>query len=168
MFGRKQVQSPTPRHAAQPRSSNQVGDADAAIAALSQALGLDLDFGMAYIFAPNLWRIPGVGDMLTTAGIHHNARGNILQLLKNPATVATLAARSHDDRLRAVLEQSRIGIAFHDPHAENGYDNGLIAMQAKALAGIYRDCPGDEARRYAVFDLHMFSTNVMLGKVKLG
>jgi len=27
---------------------------------------------------------------------------------------------------------------------------------------------GGEARRYAVFDLHIFGTNAMLGKAKLG
>ena len=173
MFGRKQVQPSTQCSAPQPRPSgqgvtNQGGDADAAIAALSQAIGLDLDFEMAYIFAPSLWRIPGVGAMLTDVGLAHNMRGNTLQLLKNPQTVATLAERAHDDPLRAVLEKSRIGVALYNPDAENGYSDGLIGMQAKILAGIFTDCPGDRARHYAVFDLHKFSTDVMLGKVKLG
>jgi hypothetical protein len=173
VFGRKTSQPAPLRFASDSRPSHSgpegasVEGADAAIATLSEALGLDLDFGTAYIFAPSHWQIPGVGDMLRTAGIEPNMKGNVLQLLKSPASVATLNALPPGAPLREALEQSGFGMVLYNPDAENGCSDGLATMQASTLKGFASKYDGAEARRYAVFDFHSWSSDVMKGKVKL-
>ena len=89
MFGRRKIQPEPSRFAVEPRTSHAGADGvsnqqvDAALTQLSNILGLDLDFGRAYIFAPRLWQIPQVGEMLRAAGIEANMGGNMLQLLKS-------------------------------------------------------------------------------------
>jgi hypothetical protein len=128
---------------------------------------LDLDFGPAYIFAPSHWQIPEVGDMLRTAGIEPNMKGNMLQLLKSPASVAMLKGMPEDNPLRAALGEVGFGIALYDPDAENGYSDGLVTMQATTLQGFASKYDGPQARRYAVFDFHSWSGDVMKGKIKI-
>ena len=173
MFGRKKSQPEPLRFASDPRPAHSGPDGasaqgvDAAIAVLSEALGVDLDFGTAYIFAPSHWRIPGVGDMLRTAGMEANMKGNVLQLLKSPASVAKLNALPPGAPLREALEQCGFGMVLYNPDAGNGYSDGLATMQANALKGFALEYDGAEARRYAVFDLHRWSGEMMRGKVKL-
>lgn len=174
MFGRKKSPPAPPRFASEPRPAYSGPDGqrdkrvDATLAELSNALGLDLDFGTAYIFAPSHWQIPEVGDMLRTAGIESNMRGNLLQLLKSPASVAKLSAMPPDSPLREALERAGFGMVLYNPDAENGFADGLAQMQAQTLKGFAKEYPGDEARSYAVFDLLRYSSDVMKGKVKLG
>ncbi|WP_310469088.1 hypothetical protein [Sphingomonas sp.] len=175
MFGRKVVQSAAPRFAADPRPSHSGPDGelnrniDSALASLSDALGLDLDFGTAYIFAPSHWQIPRVGDMLRSAGIEANMRGNVLQLLKSPASVAKLSAMAPDAPLRATLEKSGFGMVLYNPDCENGFSDNLASMQAEALKGFATDYAGNaQAQTYALFDLHRWSGDVMKGRVKVG
>lgn len=170
MFGRKKAQpalrfanDPRPSHSGPDGRSNQ--GADAAIAALSEAVGLDLEFGTAYIFAASHWQIPDVGDMLRTAGIEPNMKGNTLQLLKSPASVAKLKGMPEDHPLRAALVEVGFGIALYDPDAENGYSDGLVTMQAKTLKDFASKYDDPKARRYAVYDFHSWSGDVMKGKV---
>ena len=173
MFGRK-ISQPVPRRfASDPRPAHSGPDgafaqgADAAIAVLSEALGVDLDFGTAYIFAPSHWQIPGIGEMLRTAGMAPNARGNVLQLLKSPVSVAKVNALPPDAPLREALEQCGFGTVLYNPDAENGCSDGLATMQADTLKGLAIEYDGAEARRYAVFDLYGWSRDIMKGKVKL-
>lgn len=173
MFGRKKVQPENLRFAADPRPAHSAPDGemdrnvDAVIAQLSEALGLDLDFGTAYIFAPSHWQIPEVGEMLRTAGIESNMRGNVIQLLKSPASVAKLQAMPPESPLREVLEQSGFGAMLYNPDAENGFNDGLVTMQANTLKGFAAQYQG-EARAYAVYDFHKWSGDVLKGKVKIG
>ena len=173
MFGRKIVQPASLRFASDPRPAHAAPGGgmdegvDAAIASLSEALGLDLDFGTAYIFAPSHWQIPEVGNMLSTAGLEPNMKGNMIQLLKSPASVAKLNALPPGNSLREVLEQAGFGMLLYDPHAANGCSDGLAAMQASTLKGFVAQYDDPEARRYAVFNLHMWSADVMKGKAKL-
>jgi hypothetical protein len=172
MFGRKKVQ-PTLRFANDPRPSHFGPDgrsnqgADAAIATLSEALGLDLDFGTAYIFAPNHWQNPEVGDMLRTAGIEPNMKGNVLQLLKSPASVAKLNRMPEDNPLRTALVEVGFGMMLYDPDVENGCSDGLARMQAKTLEGFASKYDSPDARRYAVYDFHQWSGDVIKGKIKI-
>lgn len=173
MFGRKKPQpQPQPqRFAPQPRPSQSGANdgADEAIAMLSQALGLDLDFESGFIFAPCLWDDPLIGPLLTMIGIHPHMRGNILALPKSPATVARLAQMSPDDPLRCALDKARFGMVLYNPDAANGYADGLVAMQREKLREFAtRVDISDKAREYATLDLMMFSENLMRGKVKLG
>lgn len=171
MFGRKKVQPAPQRFAPQPRPSQSGANygADAAIAMLSQALGLDLDFESGYVFAPSLWDDPAIGPMLERIGLKPHMMGNILALPKSPVTVAKLAAMSPDDPLRTALDQARFGTVLFNPDAENGYAVGLVAMQREKLREFAtRTDISDKAREYATFDLMMFSENLMRGKVKLG
>ena len=173
MFGRKKSQPVPLRFANDPRPAHTGPDgevaqkADAVIAALSEATGVDLDFGIAYIFAPGLWQIPGIGDMLRTAGIEPNMKGNVLQLLKSPVSVAKVNALPPDAPLREALEQCGFGMVLYNPDAENGCSDGLATMQANTLKGLAIEYDGAEARRYAVFDLYGWSRDIMKGKVKL-
>jgi len=171
MFGRKKVQHPPQRFAPQPRASQSgaIDGADQAIAMLSQALGLDLDFESGFIFAPCLWDDPAIGPMLERIGLKPHMMGNILALPKSPATVARLAAMSPDDPLRSALDGARFGTVLYNPDAANGFADGLVAMQREKLREFAtRTDISDEARRYATLDLMMWSENLMRGKVKLG
>ncbi|WP_066532406.1 hypothetical protein [Erythrobacter sp. CCH5-A1] len=171
MFGRKKVQHPPQRFAPQPRAPQPGGSdgADAAIAMLSQALGLDLDFHSGFIFAPCLWDDPAIGPMLERIGLKPHMMGNILALPKSPVTVARLATMSPEDPLRKVLDEARFGVVLYNPEAANGYHDGLVAMQREKLREFAtRTDISDEARKYATLDLMMFSENLMRGKVKLG
>lgn len=175
MFGRKKVTPSTHGLANQSRPSSgqdavdQGDGVDAAIAIMSKAIGLDLDFGMGYIFAPSLWNDPASGVMLDQNGLKPNMRGNTLALLKNPVSVGKLAAMERDSPLRAALASARIGVALYNPDAENGYADGLVAMQRQKLREFAtRTDISDRARHYATMDLMRFSEEVMLGQVKLG
>jgi hypothetical protein len=171
MFGRKKVQPAPQRFAPQPRPSQSGANdgADAAIAMLSQALGLDLDFESGFIFAPCLWDDPVIGPMLGRIGLKPHMMGNILALPKSPATVAKLAALRPDDPLRTALDQARFGFVLYNPAAANGYADGLVTMQREKLRefATRTDIP-DRAREYATLDLMRFSEELMRGKVKLG
>jgi hypothetical protein len=175
MFGRKKsppghlrfAPDPQPSHSTPGGESNR--NIDAAISQLSEKLGLDLDFGTAYIFCPSHWRIPAVGEMLRTAGIEANMMGNVLQLLKSPASVAKMQAMKPEDPIRQVLERSGFGMVLYNPDAENGCSDGLAQMQAETLRGFAADYRGNtQAQTYAVFDLHKYSADVLKGHVKLG
>ncbi|MBY0282683.1 MAG: hypothetical protein K2W81_01815 [Sphingomonas sp.] len=171
MFGRKKPKPEPMRFAPQPRPSQSGANdgADEAIALLSQALGLDLDFGSAFIFAPSLWHDRAIGAMLTGLGLQPNMAGNRIALLKSPVSVAKLAAMKADSPLRSTLESARFGVNLYNPDAENGYHDGLVVMQAEKLREFAtRSDLSDHARKYATFDLMMFSEGVMMGKVKLG
>jgi hypothetical protein len=160
MFGRKKIRPAPVQFGVDPKPSYSgpagasIQAVDGAIAALSEAVGLDLDFGRAYIFAPSHWEIPKLGAMLTTAGIEPNMAGNTLQLLKSPASVMKLSRLPEEDALRSTLEQCGFGLMLYDPDAENGFSDGLAKMQADALKGFASEYPSAEARHYAVFDLH--------------
>lgn len=171
MFGRKKPTPEPMRFAPQPRPSQSGANdgADEAIAMLSQALGLDLDFGTAFIFAPTHWADPAIGSMLTGLGIQPNMGGNRIALLKSPVSVAKLAAMDPESPLRSALASARIGVNLYNPDAENGYNDGLIVMQREKLREFAtRPDLTDNARKYATFDLMHFSEEVMMGKVKLG
>ena len=171
MFGRKKPTPEPMRFAPQPRPAQTDADdgVDKAIAIMSQAIGVDLDFGSATIFAPSLWHDPDIGPMLEEIGLKPNMRGNMLGLLKSPTSVAKLSAMDPETPLRTALAESRIGVALYDPAAENGYHNGLIEMQRKQLREFAtRPDYTERARHYATIDLLRFSEQIMLGKVKLG
>lgn len=173
MFGRKKPQpQPEPmRFASLPRPSQSGANdgADEAIAMLSQMLGVDLDFGSAFIFAPSHWNDPAIGTMLTGLGLQPNMEGNRIALLKSPVSVAKIAAMEADSPLRSALNSARIGVSLYNPDAENGYNDGLAVMQREKLREFAtRSDLNDHARKYATFDLMMFSEEVMMGKVKLG
>jgi hypothetical protein len=173
MFGRKKIQPTRLRFASDPRPSHNGPDrdldrrVDSAIAALSEALGLDLEFGTAYIFAPSLWHNARVGDMIRNVGIVPNMVGNTVQLLRSPASVAKVNAMPPDHQIRALLKQAGFGITLHDPHAENGYASGMIGMQAKVLSGFLDKGYSEEALHYAVLDLHKWSRDVISGEIEI-
>ena len=171
IFGRKGVNTAAPAGG----SPQGLGKAemdertDDAIASLSRALRIDLDFDIAYVFAPSLWFDPSIKRMIDLTGIQPESRGNKMSLLKNPQSVARFAALSPDEPLRQALVASGFGMVQHNPLAANGYNDQLAAMQQKQLkewAG--RSELSDDACMYAVIHLHKFSTEVMQGKVPLG
>lgn len=175
MFGRKGLKTEPSRFAAEPRPEPEAADGqmdanvDAAIAMLSQAIGIDLDFDNAYLFAPSLWNIPQIGAMLTRIGLRPDQAGNRIALLKNPASVAKIAAMPADDPIRTVLSKSRFGVVLYNPDAENGYADGLLDMQREKLWEFAtRPDLTEDARKYATFDLMMFSEGLLMGKVALG
>ncbi|ASJ90830.1 hypothetical protein [Porphyrobacter sp. CACIAM 03H1] len=175
IFGRKKPQpQPRPepqRFAPEPRPSQSGANdgADAAIAMLSQALGLDLDFESGFIFAPSLWTDPAIGPMLERNGLKPHMAGNRLALLKSPSTIAKLLAMDPESPLRSALEKARFGMVLYNPDAENGYADGLVALQREKLHEYAtRADLSEEARKYATIHLMMFSEEVMRGKVKLG
>jgi hypothetical protein len=157
---------PKPGHSGPDGAANR--NADEAIAALSDALGLDLDFGPGLIFAPSLWNIPDVGDMLRRNGLEANMVGNRIALLKSPATVAALAQMPKDHSMRKILYESRFGAVLFNPDAENGYSDELVGMQRGQLTEwARREDLTEEGRHYAVMDLHRFSFELMAGRVSL-
>ncbi len=171
MFGRKKPTPEPMRFAPQPRPSQSGADdgADEAVAMLSQALGLDLDFGSAFIFAPSHWRDPAIGAMLIGLGLQPNMAGNRIALLKSTVSVAKLAAMEPSSPLRTALENARFGVNLYNPDAENGYNDGLVTLQREKLHEFAtRTDISDNARKYATFDLMHFSQEVMMGKVRLG
>ncbi|WP_143738142.1 hypothetical protein [Erythrobacter donghaensis] len=107
--------------------------------------------------------------MLERNGLKPHMMGNILALPKSPATVAKLATLSPDDPLREALVKARFGLVLYNPAAENGYADGLVGLQRQKLREFAtRTDISDEARKYAIFDLMMFSQDVMQRKVKIG
>jgi hypothetical protein len=159
------------RYAPQPRPSQggATDRVDEAIAMLSEAMGLDLDFESGFIFAPSLWNDPLIGPMLERVGLRPNMAGNILALPKSPATIAKVLAMDPESPLRGALENARFGMVLYNPEAENGYADGLVAMQREKLREYAtRTDISDKAREYATIHLMMFSEDVMRGKVKLG
>lgn len=173
MFGRKIVnRRPEPFLIEPCRSHNETNDnvrrsTDDALSVVSQRFGFDVDFGTAYIFAPSHWRIAEVGLMLSRAGMESNARGNVIPLLRSPASVATLNSMSPDSPIRKALEQLGFGMVLFDPDVENGFSDEFSKMQAQTLTDMAAKYHEPRSRQLAVFDLHRFSSEVMKGRVKI-
>ena len=165
MFGRKGVAKAEPQ--AQSPEDMDAG-VDNAIAMLSQALGINLNFQVGSIFSPALWQDPVIGPLLSRSGLEANMRGNKISLLIDPVSVSTIAARSPEDPLRQSLENAGFGMVLYNGMASNGFNDGLTDMQRGELQKIAASPASDEAKKYAVFNLHMFSGDVMKGKIKLG
>lgn len=170
VFGRKGVghpKAPPPARDGMGREEMDAGT-DAVIASLSQSLGIDLDFDIAYIFAPSLWFDPAVKRLIDLTGMQPESRGNKISLLRNPASVAHFAQLSPEEPLRQALINSGFGMVQYNPIAANGFNDQLTEMQRGQLSEwASRTDLSDEGRMYAVINLHRFSSEVLKGNVAL-
>lgn len=124
----------------------------------AQAKPLNYDTQIDLIFPPELFSDPIIAPLLKQVGIELEAKGNKLMLFTDARTVAALNA---DQEVKEVVIQSGIGTVLYGWNQE-----GRVAFLTRELRAIAEKYAGDqEALRLAVFDLHRFISNAMLGKV---
>ena len=158
-FGRKGLA------AAQPRPTIEEDGTDAALAMLSQALGVDLDFDMAYIFAPSLWADPRIGPELDATGLKPEMAGNRMALFRNSAFAGELRARPAGDPMKEAVLAAGFGLAPFDRGRPGGFDEGKTRFQHDQLLKIAASPASAEAHRHAVLNLFDWSHRLMKGEI---
>jgi hypothetical protein len=160
-FGRKGLAE------AQPRPAIQEDSTEAALAMLSQALGVDLDFDIAYIFAPVLWSDPRIGPELDAVPLKAEMAGNKMALLRNPAVAEQFRQRPAGDPMKEALLAAGFGLYPFDRGKPGGFDDGKTRFQQAELLKIAASPASAEAHRYAVLNLHEWSYRLMRGEIQL-
>ena len=156
-FGRKGLNAAAP--AAEPAG------VEAAIAMLSQALGADLDFDMAYIFAPNLWGDERVGRELDAAGLKAEMVGNKMPLFRDAAFAERLREAPDSDRMKQAVLEAGFGLAPFDAGRRGGFDEGKTQFQFRELVKIAQSPASAFAKRAAVLNLFDWSFRLMKGEI---
>jgi hypothetical protein len=139
--------------------------ADAAIGSMSDAIGMDMNVEVSHIFSPRLWNDPAIGPLLRSVGLEPEMAGNKMGLFTNKDLVRKLRAAGPEDPMRKAALASGIGLAPYDVGAIGGFDEGKTQFQHGVLSDITRQRLADEPRKYAVFDLHMWSMKLMKGEI---
>lgn len=138
---------------------------DAAIGILSGAMGMDMNVEVSHIFSPRLWNDPAIGPLLRSVGLEPEMAGNKMGLFTNKDLVRKLRAAGPQDPMRKAALDSGIGLAPYDVGAMGGFDEGKTQFHHKILSDIARQRLADQPRKYAVFDLHLWTTKLMKGEI---
>jgi len=156
-FGRKGLSASTP-----PASEAGV---EAAIALLSDALGADVDFEIAYVFAPGLWSDERIGRELGAAGLSAEMGGNKMPLFRSAAFAEQLRQSPADDPMKRAALEAGFGLAPYDVGKSGGFDEGKLNFQHNELAKIAMSPASAFAKRAAVLNLFDWSCRLMKGEI---
>lgn len=139
---------------------------DVILLALSTKFGLKLsEVGQGYILSPRLWEDVVCNQMLLEQGLQANQIGNMVMLFKDAESVRRLNQSPECAPVKEVLESSGFGFVPYDEKASNGFSDELTTMQLQTIRGFSVDYKDDaNARKYAVWDLHRFCTEVFKGR----
>lgn len=137
---------------------------EAAIAMLSQALGVDLDFEFAYVFAPSLWADARIGRELDAAELRPEMRGNKMPLFRDAAFAERLRRAPTSDPLRQAVLEAGFGLEPFDCGRPGGFDAGKTAFQREQLEKIAASPASAQAKSYAVLNLFDWSIRLMQGE----
>lgn len=140
---------------------------DAALGIMSDAVGMDMNFEVSHIFSPSLWLDPAIGALLSSVGLEPEMGGNKMGLFTNKALVRQLRSAGPDDPMRKAAVESGLGLAPYDVGAIGGFDDEKTKFQRGTLAKIAGQRLDAQARKYAVFDLHLFTTRLMKGEIEV-
>lgn len=138
---------------------------DAAIGYLSQALGADLDFEIAYVFAPSLWTDERIAAELSNAGLAAEMGGNKMPLFRSAAFAEQLRQAPADDRMKLAVLEAGFGLAPYDAGRPGGFDEGKTRFQHNELAKIAMSPASAFAKRAAVMNLFDWSCRLMKGEI---
>ena len=169
-FGRKGL-SASPAGAAaaaqpaQPAQPMEAANVDAALGYLSQALGADLDFEIAYVFAPSLWSDERIAAELDAAGLKAEMGGNKMPLFRSAAFAEKLRLAPADDRMKLAVLEAGFGLAPYDSGRAGGFDEGKTRFQHNELAKIAMSPASAFAKRAAVMNLFDWSCRLMKGEI---
>jgi hypothetical protein len=137
---------------------------EAAIAMLSQAFGVDLDFEFAYVFAPSLWADPRIGRELDAAELRPEMRGNKMPLFKDAAFADRLRRGPAADPIRQAVLAAGFGLERFDPGKRGGFDEGKTKFQREQLEKIAASPASAFAKKAAVMNLFDWSIRLMQGE----
>lgn len=160
---RASLDRPEPVAVAAPDADRQA--TDAALGIMSDAVGMDMNFEVGYLFSPSLWLDPAIGQLLRSVGLEPEMAGNKMGLFTNKALVRRLRAAPSDDPMRKAALDSGIGLAPYDVGAIGGFDDGKTKFHQGVLLDIARQQLADQPRKYAVFDLHLWTKKLMRGEI---
>src|SRR5687768_15678110 len=159
-FGRKGLGAAAPAApAAEP------ANADAAVDDLSQALGADLDFEIAYVFAPGLWSDERIAAELNAAGLSAEMGGNKMPLFRSAMFAEKLRQAPADDKMKRAVIEAGFGLAPYDAGKPGGFDAGKTHFQYNELAKIAMSPASAFAKRAAVMNLFDWSCRLMKGEI---
>ncbi len=161
-FGRKGLGAAAARTEEPPVEEANV---DAAIAHLSQLLGADLDFQIAYVFAPSLWNDERVGRELDAAGLKPEMRGNKVPLFRDAAFAERLRRAPAEDKMKRAVLAAGFGLAPYDVGKAGGFDEGKTHFQHNELVKIALSPASAFAKRAAVLNLFDWSCRLMNGEI---
>jgi hypothetical protein len=113
-------------------------------------MGLNYDTELEMIFSPQVFDDSVCKNLLDKVGIPKNAKGNMMMLFTQAATVAAL--KHVNEETKDLLRQSGVGMVLHGWSKE-----GRASFLIQALHDITTKYSGNEkALRYATFDLHKY------------
>ena len=137
---------------------------DAALAIIASAIGENPQFEMASIFPPELWADPAIAHELNLTNIRPDMVGNKMALLIDAELAARLRA-SPDNPMRAALLAADFGLAPYDENKPGGFASGKTAFLRDELRKIAESGASKEARELAVYNLHMWTAQLMRGEI---
>ncbi|KQW77610.1 hypothetical protein ASC89_20825 [Devosia sp. Root413D1] len=109
------------------------------------------------IFPPAVFEDANIGSILQQLGIQLESKGNKILLFTDARTVAALNAA--DDRLQEIMRQSGIGLVVYGWNKQ-----GRAEFVLQKLREMTRTHAGEQLKM-AVFRLHLFVKDGMLGKL---
>ena len=167
-FGRKGLNvSPTaaPSPGVQSGQPGEDPGVEASIAKLSQALGVDLDFELAYVFAPGLWADARIGRELDAAKLRPEMRGNKMPLFRDASLAERLRRAPAGDPIKQAVLAAGFGLAPFDSGRPGGFDAGKTAFQHEQLEKIAASPASAFAKQAAVLNLFDWSCRLMQGEI---
>ncbi len=138
---------------------------EAAIGAFSQALGVEADFDIAYVFAPSLWSDERIGRELDAAGLRPEMGGNKMPLFRSAAFAERLRQAPANDAMKQATLEAGFGLAPFDVGKPGGFEEGKTHFQLSELIKIAQSPASAEAKRYAVLNLFDWSYRLMKGEI---
>lgn len=113
-------------------------------------MGLNYDTELEMIFSPQVFDDSVCKALLDKVGIPKNAKGNVMMLLTQAATVAAL--KHENEVIKDALRKAGVGLVLH------GWSkDGRASFLIQALHEITKKYSGNEnALRHATFDLHKY------------
>lgn len=119
---------------------------------------LNYDTQVELIFPAELFLDPNIAPLLEKVGIKMEASGNKVILFTDPRTVAVINA---DDKIKKLLQSNQFGVVLYGWNQQE-----RTSFLARELNKIENEWAGnDEVLRRAVFDLHRFVCNGLLGQI---
>ncbi len=124
----------------------------------SQSKSLSYDTQIELIFPAALFGDPVIALLLKQVEIPMEAKGNKVMLFTDLRTVAALNA---NPQMKNVLVKSGIGTVLYGWNSEQR--TSFLLQELRKIAAKYAG--NHESRRLAVFDLHRFVFNGMMGQL---
>ena len=120
--------------------------------------GLSYDTQIELVFPAGIFLDPVLEAILERVGIVMESKGNKIMLFTDARTVAALNA---DENIKKIMQTSGVGTVLCGWNQQNR--TSFLINELQKIVGEYAS--NGDAMRLAIFDLHRFARNGMLGQI---